>query len=219
MTKKIQLVFEISVLSILLIAAIFSSIYPKMNQICASASTENLASDTYTVNLRKQSYVNLYIDASAHPGSTVEGSISVTGGQINFYVFDADGWDRYQLYDPTSISFGGPYGTEQDYFERQFSCQVFAKLVNSYSFSFAPSQTDHYYFVFDNRYNNDWQTNKQVSLNVDLSYDNPTSNPTAIPSSEQGSNDFSMQYVAYGAIVTGVVLGIIAMVGLLRSRK
>jgi hypothetical protein len=176
---------------------------PQNNLVTATT----ISSETYTVNLRSQSYANLYIDASAHEGSVVEGSISVTGGQINFYVMDQDGWNSYQYYDPTSATFFGPDPTalEEEYFADHFHCQVFAKFVTSYQFSFVPSQTDHYYFVFDNRYNNDWLTNKQVSLDVKLTYSNPAQKPTLQPVSTS-SLPVEFLYGLVGLIVVVIIL-------------
>ena len=218
--KKENYLSSVSFIALLLLTSFTPLIVSGQGLTSPNTNTisKTISSETYTVNLRQQSYVRLYVDASAQEDNLVEGSISVAGGQINFYVFDEDGWNAYEDYDPASMSFMGPDPNkmEQDYYESHFSCYVYAKFVSSYQFSFVPKHTDHYFFVFDHRYNNDWLSNKQVTLNAVWVYSNPTSEPST---SNPQETDGPPIYYYVAAFTVGILAASAVTVLLWKKRK
>lgn len=134
----------------------------------ATTDGSELVNGTYSVPLRSIRYVRVYIDASGKAGMSVSGSVMSNGNEIYLYVFDEDGYYRYSQWEAQCELNGGfslpPFTTLKQYFQQEFSAYVCMYGNNSYEYSFVPSQTDHYYFVFDNYWQNDWQTNKVIQL-------------------------------------------------------
>ncbi len=113
-----------------------------------------LINDKPTVKPGYYLYYKCYIDISHKENNIVAGSIVETSGNdINFYVFDQKGFNAWR--NGESVQ---PY--------------VYAKRVESYTFSFVPDHTDYYYFVLDNTYS--LFTNKVPEIKVIWSYNTTT---------------------------------------------
>ena len=115
-----------------------------VSSVVAWTETETVVSGTFTVNPYSYRGISAYIERMPY-GGEVSGSLTVSGGDINFYIMDEHmfrDWEKH---------------------ERIFVAIEAAEKVSSYSFKFSWYAHPPVYFLLDNTYSH---TLKRVSLHV-----------------------------------------------------
>ena len=202
--KKICL---IAVLLLCLVSACFGDLSSAQNN-------TTLINNIYQISGGYNNYLNLYIDSSNQ--ATISGSYASSFYNGYFAVFDQAGYTSFLQYqqaislNQSSVIGGQDYPTQESYFRQVLGAYAYLEDNSSdHSFSFVPSQSGVYYFVYHSSFefrrmrgtltlnivSSSLSTPSPVPTNIPIESPTPTQTPRAVqaptPSPQVVTPEFS----------------------------
>jgi len=160
----------------------------------SAQSNTTLVNNIYQISGGYNNYINLFIDSSNQ--ATISGSYASSFYNGYFAVFDQSGYTSFLQYQQAVNLNQGPviggqdYPTQESYFRQVLGAYVYLEDNSSEnSFSFIPSQSGVYYFVyhssFEFRRMRGTLTLDVVSTSLNTPSPAPTKTPTESPTPTQ----------------------------------
>jgi hypothetical protein len=185
MSKK-----KICLISVLL----FCLVSACLGDLSSAQTNTTLINNIYQISGGYNNYINLYIDSSNQ--ATISGSYASNFYNGYFAVFDQAGYKSFLQYqqavnfNQSSVIGGQDYPTQDSYFRQILGAYAYLEDNSSeHSFSFVPSQSGVYYFVyhssFEFRRMRGTLTLNIVSTSLDTPSPVPTKTPTESPTPTQ----------------------------------
>jgi hypothetical protein len=165
-----------------------------LGDLSSAQTSTTLVNNIYQIRGGYNNYINFYIDSSNK--ATISGSYASNFYNGYFAVFDQAGYTAFLQYQQAvnfnqSSAIGGQdYPTQESYFRQILGAYAYLEDNSSeHSFSFVPSQSEVYYFVyhssFEFRRMRGTLTLNIVSTSLDTPSPVPTKTPTESPTPTQ----------------------------------
>jgi hypothetical protein len=173
---------------------LFCSVSVCFGDLSSAQNSTTLVNNIYQIRGGYNNFLNLYIDSSNQ--ATISGSFESSFYNGYFAVFDQKGYESFLQYqqavnsNQSSIIGGQDYPTQESYFRQVLGAYAYLEDNSSeHSFSFVPSQSGVYYFVyhssFEFRRMRGTLTLDVVSTSLSTPLPAPTKSPTESPTPTQ----------------------------------